>query len=310
MNILHSVLEMTGYIMYYDFSSCTLCPKMCQIDRNKTSGFCSADSKIKAAKAGLHLWEEPALSGGKGSGTIFFSGCTLKCCFCQNFKISHENFGRDITVERLSDIFLELQEQGADNINLVSPTHYVPYIIKALDAVKHKLCIPVVYNSSGYERIETLKFLKDYIDIYLPDLKYFSSELSGRYSHTTNYFKYASKAILEMHNQQPNLVWNDHLLKKGMIIRHLILPGCRHDSLKIINWIAENLPPDSFMISLMSQYTPAYNSKNYPEINRKVTTFEYNSVLNRIIELGLNGYTQDKASASIEYTPNFNLEGI
>lgn len=152
--------------------------------------------------------------------------------------------------------------------------------------------------------------LKGYIDIYLPDLKYFSSELSGKYSHAANYFEFASKAILEMHNQQPNLVWNGLLLKKGLIIRHLILPGCRHDSIKIINWIAENLPLDSFMISLMSQYTPDYNNNIYPEINRKITNFEYNSVLNRIIEFGLNGYSQDKTSASAEYTPDFNLEGI
>lgn len=283
---------------------------MCRTDRSKTSGFCGANDKIKAAKAGLHLWEEPALSGRNGSGAVFFSGCSLKCCFCQNSQISHANFGKEITVQRLGDIFLELQEQGADNINLVSPTHFVPYIIKALDQVRHKLIIPIVYNSSGYERVETLKLLKGYIDIYLPDLKYFSSELSGKYSHAANYFEFASKAILEMHNQQPNLVWNGLLLKKGLIIKHLILPGCRHDSIKIINWIAENLPLDSFMISLMSQYTPDYNNNIYPEINRKITNFEYNSVLNRIIEFGLNGYSQDKTSASAEYTPDFNLEGI
>ncbi|MDE5648892.1 MAG: radical SAM protein, partial [Oscillospiraceae bacterium] len=275
-----------------------------------TVGACGVNSVLKAARAGLHLWEEPALSDGNGSGTVFFSGCTLKCCFCQNYQISHEGFGKEITIERLGDIFLELQDQGANNINLVSPTHYIPHIISALDNIKHKLNIPVVYNSGGYDNIETLKLIKDYVDIYLPDLKYFSPELSDKYSHAKNYFEYASQAILEMHDQQPKLIWNGHLLKKGLIIRHLILPGCRHDSIKIINWIAENLPVDSFMISLMSQYTPTYNSKNYTEINRKITTFEYNSVLNEAIKLNLKGYTQNKASASTEYTPDFNLEGL
>lgn len=292
------------------FSKCRLCPRQCGVNRHLTVGVCGVNSALKAARAGLHLWEEPALSDGNGSGTVFFSGCTLKCCFCQNYQISHEGFGKEITIEKLGNIFLELQDQGANNINLVNPTHYVPHIISALDNIKHKLNIPVVYNSGGYDNIETLKLLKDYIDIYLPDLKYFSPELSNKYSHAKNYFEYASQAILEMHNQQPKLIWNGNLLKKGLIIRHLTLPGCRHDSIKIINWIAENLPVDSFMISLMSQYTPTYKSKNYPEINRKITTFEYNSVLDETIKLNLNGYTQNKASASAEYTPDFNLEGL
>lgn len=292
------------------FSKCRLCPRQCGVNRHLTVGVCGVNSTLKAARAGLHLWEEPALSNGNGSGTVFFSGCTLKCCFCQNYQISHEGFGKEITIEKLGNIFLELQDQGANNINLVNPTHYVPHIISALDNIKHKLNIPVVYNSGGYDNIETLKLLKDYIDIYLPDLKYFSPELSNKYSHAKNYFEYASQAILEMHNQQPKLIWNGNLLKKGLIIRHLTLPGCRHDSIKIINWIAENLPVDSFIISLMSQYTPTYKSKNYPEINRKITTFEYNSVLDETIKLNLNGYTQNKASASAEYTPDFNLEGL
>lgn len=292
------------------FSKCRLCPRQCGVNRHLTVGVCGVNSTLKAARAGLHLWEEPALSDGNGSGTVFFSGCTLKCCFCQNYQISHERFGKEITIEKLGNIFLELQDQGANNINLVNPTHYVPHIISALDNIKHKLDIPVVYNSGGYDNIETLKLLKDYIDIYLPDLKYFSPELSDKYSHAKNYFEYASQAILEMHNQQPKLIWNGNLLKKGLIIRHLTLPGCRHDSIKIINWIAENLPVDSFMISLMSQYTPTYKSKNYPEINRKITTFEYNSVLDETIKLNLNGYTQNKSSATTEYTPDFNLEGL
>ncbi len=292
------------------FSECRLCPRQCGVNRHFTVGACGVNSALMAARAGLHFWEEPALSNENGSGTVFFSGCTLKCCFCQNYQISHEGFGKEITIERLGDRFLELQAQGANNINLVNPTHYVPHIIATLDKMRHKLNIPVVYNSGGYEKIETLKLLKDYVDIYLPDLKYFSSELSDKYSHAKNYFEYASQAILEMHNQQSKLIWNGSILKKGLIIRHLILPGCRHDSIKIINWIAENLPADSFMLSLMSQYTPTYKSKNHGEINRKITTFEYNSVLDETIKFNLNGYTQNKASASKEYTPNFNLEGL
>lgn len=291
-------------------SECRLCPRQCRINRNISAGACGADSTVKAAKAALHLWEEPSLSSGNGSGAVFFSGCTLKCCFCQNYQISHENSGKEITVERLANIFLELREKGADNINLVNPTHYVYHIVKALDMVKHKLNIPVVYNSGGYERTETLRLLNGYIDIYLPDLKYYSPESSEKYSHAKNYFDYASRAILEMHNQQPELKWNGKLLQKGLIVRHLILPGCRHDSIKIMEWLADNLEHDSFMLSLMSQYTPFYKSKNFPEINRKIFTFEYNSVLDKVIELGLNGYTQEKASASTEFTPDFNYEGI
>lgn len=291
-------------------SECRLCPRQCGINRNISAGACGAGSTVKAAKAALHLWEEPSLSSGNGSGAVFFSGCTLKCCFCQNYQISHENSGKDITVERLANIFLELREKGADNINLVNPTHYVYHIVKALDMVKHKLNIPVVYNSGGYERTETIRLLNGYIDIYLPDLKYYSPELSEKYSHAKNYFDYASRAILEMYNQQPELKWNGKLLQKGLIVRHLILPGCRHDSIKIMEWLADNLEHDSFMLSLMSQYTPVYKSINFPEINRKIFTFEYNSVLDKVIELGLNGYTQEKTSASAEFTPDFNYEGI
>ncbi|MGN1481123.1 radical SAM protein [Porcipelethomonas sp.] len=296
--------------MNSNYSNCKLCPRQCGTNRSITAGVCGSGDKVKAAKACLHYWEEPPISGKNGSGAVFFSGCSLKCCFCQNYQLSHDGFGREITTERLGNIFLELQEQGAENINLVNPTHYVYSIIKALDMVKHKLNIPVVYNSGGYDRVETLRLLKGYIDIYLPDLKYFSSDLSKKYSQTPDYFEYASKAILEMHNQQPELMWNGNLLQKGLIIRHLILPGCRHDSIKIIKWLSENLPVDSFLLSLMSQYTPTYNSSKFPEINRKVTTFEYNSVLDQVIKLNINGYTQDKKSASLKYTPDFNLNGI
>ncbi|MCM1227382.1 MAG: radical SAM protein [Clostridium sp.] len=296
--------------MNYNFSCCTLCPRECGADRTKTKGLCGADIRIKAAKAQLHYWEEPCLSGEKGSGAVFFSGCTLKCVFCQNYTISKENNGIEISSERLGEIFIELQEQGANNINLVNPTHYVPQIIDSLQHVKHRLTIPIVYNTGGYEKISTLKMLDKYVDIYLPDLKYTDSNISEKYSKAGNYFEYAKDAILEMHRQQPKLVLENGILKKGLIIRHMILPHCRHDSISVIKWLGKNLPNDSFLFSLMSQYTPNSNCNSCPEINRRITTFEYNSVLKAVEEYNFNGYSQARSSAQSAYTPDFNLDGI
>ena len=286
---------------------CTLCPRNCKADRSQTVGLCGVGDKIKVAKAYLHLWEEPCISGQKGSGTVFFSGCNLKCCFCQNYEISHQTRGSEITTEELSDIFLKLQDKGAENINLVSGTQFVSQIISALDRVKHRLDIPVVYNTGGYEKTETIKLLNGYVDIYLPDLKYFSPELSMRYSKAEDYFQHASKAIVEMYSQQPKLVYEGDMLKKGLIIRHLVLPKCRHDSMRVLEWIYENLPEKSYLISLMSQYTPAYNSCEYPEINRKISTFEYNSVMDKALEYGMEGFFQERSSATLDYTPDFCL---
>ncbi len=299
-------LEMMKNIM----NNCTLCPRNCGINRAENKGVCGVSDKLKLAKVSLHMWEEPCISGKNGSGTVFFSGCSLKCCFCQNYTISHEVFGKEISINRLADIFLELQQKGAENINLVSGSHFAQQIVSALDIVKHRLSIPVVYNSSGYENVSTLKLLEGYIDIYLPDLKYFSAELSKRYSKAENYFKYASSAILEMHRQQPELIFDGDMLKKGVIIRHLILPHCRKDSMQIIDWIYENLPQNSYLVSLMSQYTPCYKSDEFTEINRKITTFEYKSVLNKILDYNMNGFFQDRQSATLEYTPDFNLDGV
>lgn len=296
--------------MNYDFTSCTLCPRECGVNRTSSHGVCGSGTQIKAAKAQLHMWEEPCISGKNGSGAVFFSGCTLKCAFCQNYTISTENNGIEISTQRLADIFLELQDKGANNINLVSPTHYVPQIINALELVKHKLYIPIVYNSGGYEKKSTLRMLEGHIDIYLPDLKYMDSNISARYSKAKNYFEYASMAITEMHRQQPSLVWEGDIMKKGLIIRHLILPGCRHDSIALIKWLGENLPRDSFLLSLMSQYTPTDNCKRYPEINRRITTFEYNSVLKTVNEYSIDGYSQERSSAQSAYTPDFDLSGI
>lgn len=297
--------------MKYDIKKCQLCPRKCGSDRTVHNGICGGNDKIKVARASLHFWEEPCISGKNGSGTVFFSGCPLKCCFCQNYDISTENFGKEISIKRLGEIFLELQDKNAHNINLVNPTHYVPWIIKALDNVKQYLKIPVVYNSGGYETIDTLDMLDGYIDIFLPDLKYYSSERSAKYSKAENYFEYASKAILKMIEMTDGIVIDENgIMKKGVIIRHLVMPTGRHDSMNVIKWIHDNIPKDKFLLSLMSQYTPIENCINYPEINRRTATMEYNSVINFTCDLGINGFMQERSSADKSFTPPFNLEGI
>lgn len=287
---------------------CTLCPRMCGVDRNKTTGYCSGGSLVKAARAAKHMWEEPCISGTKGSGTVFFSGCTLGCVFCQNREISRGGVGKELTVEQLAEAFRRLESQGVHNLNLVTPTHFTPQILQALEIAKPG--VPVVMNCGGYERVETLKQWEGKIDVYLPDLKYFSPELSRKYSAAPNYFDVASKAILEMHRQQPKLVWEGDLLKKGLIVRHLVLPGCWKDSLALLDFLDKNLPKDSFLLSLMSQYTPTAACAVYSEINRRVTTYEYRKVADRAAELGFSGFAQDRRSAKEEYTPPFDLEGV
>ncbi len=342
-----------------DFTNCHLCPRNCGVNRNISEGFCGCSSTLKASRAALHHWEEPCISGTRGSGAVFFSGCTLKCCFCQNYLISQGSFGKEITPKHLGEIFLSLQEQGAHNIDLITATQFLPLILPALDLVKHKLhipvvynCggyekketlallkdyidiylpdlkyyssvlskryskaenhIPVVYNCGGYEKKETLALLKDYIDIYLPDLKYYSSVLSKRYSKAENYFEVASLAILSMIEQTGGLEYDQHgILQKGVIIRHMVLPGCKDDSIQLLHWMKDTLPEGNYLLSLLSQYTPFYKSCEYPEINRRITTYEYNKVLDTAIALGLtDGFMQEKSSAKEEYTPPFDLEGI
>lgn len=294
------------------YENCSLCPRNCHIDRTSSLGFCQSSSQIKAARAALHHQEEPCISGTRGSGAVFFSGCTLRCCFCQNYSISSETYGKEISEQKLAQIFFELQNQGAHNINLVTATQYLPSILNALDRIKDKLNIPVVYNSSGYEKPETIRLLKDYVDIYLPDLKYFSSKLSQKYSKAEDYFKVASNAVRLMIEQTGKPVFDsDGILQKGVIIRHLVLPNCRKDSITLLHWIKETLPDKSYLISLLSQYTPFYKSHEYPELNRRITTYEYESVLKEAISLGLvEGFIQEKSSAKEEYTPPFNLEGL
>ncbi len=294
------------------FSCCELCPRKCGADRYSSVGFCGMKNETMLAKAYLHKWEEPCISWKNGAGTVFFTGCNLHCCFCQNSVISNDNFGTEVSVQKLADIFLSLQDKGADNLELVTPSHFLPNIISALDIVKHKLNIPVVYNCGGYELTESIRLLNGYIDIYIPDLKYISPVLSAKYSNAPNYFEYASKAIPAMINQVGKLQYNSEGgLLKGTIIRHLVMPGMRHESIKIMEWIAANTSTDEVLVSIMNQYTPFdFISDEFRSIKRKVTKMEYNSVVKRAEELGLNGFTQASSSANAEYTPKFDLSGI
>ena len=287
---------------------CNLCPRKCNVNRDLKSGFCGVSNTLKVARAQLHFWEEPIISGTNGSGTIFFSGCNLKCVYCQNYNISKENFGKDITTQRLAEIFKELENAGAHNINLVTPSHYVKQIVEALNIYKPK--IPVVYNTSGYDSVEELKMLEGYVDVYLTDLKYYSSELSQKYSSAKNYFEVCSLAIKEMIRQQPKNVIENGLIKKGVIIRHMVLPNCIDDSFKVLEWIKNNLGED-VIVSVMGQYTPYFNASKFPEINRKLKPVEYKLVINLFNKLGLkNGFMQSLDSADENFIPPFNLEGV
>ena len=298
--------------MLNQLKKCNLCPRKCGANRYITNGVCGATSQLKVAKAFLHQWEEPCISGTAGSGAVFFSNCSLKCVYCQNYEISQNNYGKEITIEKLAEIFISLQNQGAHNINLVSPTPYVLHIIEAIiSAKKEGLTIPIIYNTNGYETIETIKLLNGLIDIYLPDIKYFSGLLSEKYSGIENYFNFTSKAVIEMKNQiGGNLFDEKNMLQRGLIIRHLILPALSSDSRKILQWIAENIGCDTY-ISLMGQYTPLFKANEISPLNRKLTNREYDRVINYFFEFGLkNGFTQNLSSSTTDYVPDFNLSGL
>lgn len=284
---------------------CEICPRMCGVDRRVQKGFCRQSERIKIARADLHFWEEPPISGTKGSGTVFFTGCSLGCCFCQNYEISALNKGQEISEKRLGEIFLSLRDKGAHNINLVNPTHFAPQIAKVLDKVKDRLGIPVVYNSGGYERAETLRLLDGYIDVYLPDIKFFSPKLSKKYCHAENYFEYAFSAVKEMFRQTGKPVFEDGLIKKGTVVRHLVMPSCRRDSFEIIDRLGSEFSKDDILLCLMSQYVPEYKAESFPEINRRLTTFEYNSVLKYAEKYGFDGFSQEKSSAAEDFIPEF-----
>lgn len=307
------------------YQSCMLCPRQCGADRTSSrTGYCRCTDRILAARAALHPWEEPCISGQNGSGAVFFSGCTLGCSFCQNYSVSRERFGREISVRRLADIFLRLQDEGAHNINLVTATQYLPSVVKALELVRDRLLIPVVFNCGGYERPEIVRALEGYVDIWLPDLKYYDPALAARCSQAGDYFTYASQAVAQMIAQTGAPVMDENgLLRSGVVVRHLVLPGARTDSIRLLHWMKENLPEGKWLLSLMSQYTPAGEAaaasseakagsgRPCPDLSRRVTTFEYESVLNTAVDLGLTaGYMQQKSSAKEEYTPPFDLTGI
>lgn len=293
-------------------SNCFLCPKGCGVDRdNGNIGFCGVPRDIYVAKSMLHKWEEPCICHGGGAGAIFFSGCNLHCIYCQNRKISNGIYGDRLTEDELISLMLRLQADGASCIDLVTPTHYTDILARVLEKVKPRLDIPVIWNSSGYEKVETLKMLDGLVDIYLPDLKYLSHGLSAQYSHAPDYFDVAKTAISEMLRQTGSPVFDGDRLVSGIIVRHLVLPACRKDSIALLNALADLLPsPKSILLSLMSQYTPSFylqspDASPKDPLARKLTDFEYKSVLNTAISLGFEGYFQNKSSATEDYTPEF-----
>lgn len=288
---------------------CTLCPRSCNVERAQEEGrgVCGAGMLPKIARAALHFDEEPVISANGGSGAVFFSGCQLKCVFCQNYSISTEAFGKTVTVSRLKEIYRELIDQGAKNINLVSASHYVPAVIESLS---EKLPVPVIWNSSGYEKTETIRLLKDSVDVYLPDFKYALSDPARRYSLAADYFEYASDAIAEMLRQTGPVVLDENgNIQKGVIIRHLILPGQTENSKRVLDYIARHF--EGAWVSLMAQYVPMGNAHMYPEINRPITQEEYDEVVDYMLDLGLeDGFIQELESADSKYTPKFDLTGV
>ncbi len=293
-------------------TSCTLCPRKCGADRTRAQGVCGAGGQLMVARAALHHWEEPCISGSQGSGTVFFSGCSLKCCYCQNYKISHEGLGKAIDSARLAQIFLELQAKGAHNINLVTATQWLPWVLEALQAARAQgLTLPIVYNTGGYETLETVKALDGIVDIWLADVKYVSAELSARYSAAPDYFAVCSQAVRQMIQQTGAPRFDENgILQKGVILRHLALPGSLADSKAVLDFMA-GLPKGSFLPSLMSQYTPFYKAAQMKPLDRRISTWEYRQAVNYAVDLGLcEGYMQQKSSAKEEYTPPFDLEGV
>ena len=296
--------------MLEKMKKCEICPHNCKVNRLEGEvGRCKCSDKIKIALASVHHFEEPCISGKNGSGTVFFSNCNLSCMFCQNYEISQEGKGIEISIDELSDIFIKQQEKGVHNINLVTPTMYVYQIIEAIKIARGKgLNIPIIYNSNGYENVQTIKDLNGYIDVYLPDLKYYDNELGIKYSGINNYFEYSSKAIFEMYNQVGSPKFDkDGNIIKGLMIRHLVLPNNINNSKKVLNWIKENINEDVY-INIMAQYFPTYKAKEIKELNRKLSKKEYEEIENYVFELDIkNGYMQALGEHEEEYVPDFDL---
>lgn len=291
-----------------ELKQCKICPHNCNVNRlNGKIGRCKCTDKIKIALASVHNYEEPCISGVNGSGTIFFSNCNMNCIYCQNYEISQLGKGKEISIKELADIFINQQEKGVNNINLVTPTMYAFQIIEAIKlAKKNGLIIPIIYNTNGYEKIETLKALQGYIDVYLPDLKYYSNKLSIKYSKVNNYFSVATEAIKEMYRQVGTPKFNeDGIMQRGIIIRHLVLPNHIQNSKNILKWIKENMPQDVY-VSIMAQYFPTYKAKEDELLNRKLTKKEYKEIEKFLYTLDLkNGYIQELGEHEEEYVPDF-----
>ena len=294
---------------------CNQCPRKCNKERREgdtaSYGYCKVSVRPKVARAALHFWEEPCISGEEGSGTVFFSGCNLRCVYCQNREIAAGVRGKEISVERLAEIFLELQEKGANNINLVTPSHYYAQIKEALLLVKEKLHIPVIANTSSYESVEALQEMEGVIDIYLADYKYVSRELVEKYSHAKDYPQVAAEALREMFRQVGEPEFDERgMMKKGIIVRHLLLPGCMEDSKAVLKYLYETYG-NSIFISIMNQYTPLSHVEKYPELNRRITEEEYEEVVDYALELGIeNGFVQEGETAEESFIPNFDGEGV
>ena len=315
----------------HEYEYCELCPRKCRVNRYEEKGYCGMGAQLKCAKAMLHYWEESAITYGDApSGAVFFSGCNLKCAYCQNFEVSRNGFGKEITTDRLAGIFRELEEKKASNIDLVTPTHFVPSIIKAFE--KRRPQVPVVYNCGGYENPETIKLISPYVAYWLPDIKYFSDDLAVKYSKAPDYFETACRMLETMleyvrrcgSDAEPcgpdvqscspggavTGCGSEKESKGRIIVRHMVLPGCKDDSIKLLRALYERYGSDSFLLSLMSQYTPFGKAADYPEINRRVTTYEYEKVLDEAVRLGFDGFMQERTSAKEEYTPEFDLAGL
>lgn len=296
--------------MIKQLDKCEICPRKCKVNRNNNQiGWCKSTDRVKIGLYSTHYFEEPCISGDKGSGTVFFSNCTMNCIFCQNYEISQLGKGKEISIEELSNIFIMQQEKGVHNINLVTPTSYVYQIIEAIKIAKAKgLNIPIVYNTNGYENIETIKALNGYVDVYLPDLKYAEEKLAIEYSGTKNYFEVATKAIKEMIKQVGNIKLNeDGIIQKGVIIRHLVLPNHIENSKKVLLWIKQNLPNDIY-VSIMAQYFPTYKAKENQKLNRKLTKKEWEQIEKYVEEIDIeNGFIQELGDHEEEYVPKWDF---
>ena len=292
--------------MELSYKNCNICPRRCGVDRENAVGFCRSGAAAVVSRVSRHMYEEPAICGERGAGTVFFSGCNLGCVFCQNSRISRKSVGQSFDEKELADLFLTVARSGVSSLDLVTPTHFTPTVTAALARVKDKLNIPVVWNSGGYESVESLELLRGLVDIYLPDFKYYSPELSAKYSHAADYRERAEEALLYMYDMLGAAEFDSRgMMKKGIILRHLVLPGQRKDSIAVLRRLAEILPVGDIRLSLMSQYTPDFYTGDDKNLRRRLTTFEYESVRSEALRLGFDGYMQAPSSASAEYTPEF-----